>query len=77
MIWRKDAPDLKKYQELDVQVMKILEGKKEFRGGINANDMGLGKTCNIFFFFFCYAFIIRYFRVVIIICYICPELQVK
>ena len=42
--WNKKASHLLKYQEDDVSFMVGVEKRSIFRGGINANEMGLGKT---------------------------------
>lgn len=42
--WNLSKPLLYNYQVADVKMMLHLEHSKNFLGGINANDMGLGKT---------------------------------
>lgn len=60
MTWNPDAHELKPYQKEDVEIMKKLEIDKRFRGGINANGMGLGKT-GIFHIFFVAVFFFVFF----------------
>jgi len=55
MVWNLKAPVLKKYQTDDVDLMISLENNARYRGGINGNDMGLGKTGNfVAIYFFCF-----------------------
>ena len=52
MVWREDAAEMYEYQLDDVAVMQSLEKDKWYRGGINAMEMGLGKTGFFFFLLF-------------------------
>lgn len=62
--WKKGAKDkLKKFQREDIEKMVRYECLKRFRGGINANEMGLGKTgktCFIIILSFCEDLVVFY-----------------
>lgn len=45
--WKSDVPTLYDYQTKDVNLMLGLEKSRSWCGGINANEMGLGKTGKI------------------------------